>query len=115
MPINRAKSILMIGIGDMDRRFNPDGIAICSNETTNAFMFIFKAISDGVEKLFNISLEKGMCTCPQFLERFMCKHVLGIAIRLKFTKPPPEAENVPIGRKRKRGRPKKATKALIID
>ena len=45
----------------------------------------------------------------------MCKHIIGLAIRLKSAKPPPAAKDVPIGEKRKRGRPKQAKKALIID
>ena len=70
--------------------------------------------------------KKGRCTCPHFLKIFICKHVIGIAIRLKLVKPPPIAKNVPIGQKaqeagkdwakaKKRGRPKKATRALLVD
>lgn len=59
--------------------------------------------------------EKGVCSCPRFLKFFICKHLIGVAIRVKLTKPPAEAKNVPIGQKRKRGRPKLATKALIVD
>lgn len=55
------------------------------------------------------------CTCPSYLKKYKCKHVIGVAIRLKYTKPPPTAKQTPIGQKRKRGRPKKVTKALIID
>jgi len=36
-----------------------------------------------------------------------------MSIRLKYCKPPPEAENVDIGSKRKRGRPTKAKKVLL--
>ncbi|CAF3749748.1 unnamed protein product [Rotaria sordida] len=35
--------------------------------------------------------------------------------RLKHCKPPSIAKDVPLGGKRKRGRPRKATKALLID
>ncbi len=45
----------------------------------------------------------------------MCKHMIGLAIRLKLSKPPPAAKDVPIGEKRRRGRPRKSTKALLID
>jgi hypothetical protein len=38
-----------------------------------------------------------------------------MALRLKLCKPPPAAKDVPIGEKRKRGRPKLATKALLKD
>jgi len=57
---------------------------------------------------------KGICTCPSFLKNYICKHVIGMAIRLKYCKPPPEAKNVEIGVKRKRGRPAKAKKALLL-
>ena len=55
------------------------------------------------------------CTCPSFMKQYKCKHSIGMAIRLKLVKPPPEAKQIPIGQKRKRGRPKKATKALLVD
>lgn len=56
----------------------------------------------------------GKCTCPIFFKNYMCKHIIGLAIRLKYVAPPAEAKNVPIGQKRKRGRPAKARPALII-
>jgi hypothetical protein len=49
-----------------------------------------------------------------FFKQLCCKHIVGIAIRLKHALPPPEAKNIPIGEKRKRGRPAKAKKALIV-
>jgi len=56
----------------------------------------------------------GSCTCPAFLKKFICKHIIGLAIRLKSVKPPPAAKQIPIGEKRKRGRPKLATSALLV-
>ncbi|CAF4368506.1 unnamed protein product [Rotaria sp. Silwood2] len=58
--------------------------------------------------------KEATCTCPSFMKKFICKHTIGISIRLKYCKPPPEAKNVTIGTKRKRGRPSKAKKALLI-
>lgn len=55
----------------------------------------------------------GTCNCPIFLKSYMCKHVLGIAICLKLFQPRFEAKQIPLGQKRKRGRPKLAKKALI--
>ena len=49
---------------------------------------------------------------PYFLKNYKCKHVEGIAIRLKMVDPPSEAKSVPLGEKRKRGRPKKVGVAL---
>ncbi len=53
------------------------------------------------------------CNCPSGLKKPSCKHVLGIRILLKKVKVPDEAKNIPIGAKRKRGRPAKAKKALL--
>jgi uncharacterized Zn finger protein len=63
----------------------------------------------------NEKWREGKCTCPFFLKKYMCKHIIGLAIRLKSAKPPPAAKDVPIGENRKRGRPKQAKKALIVD
>ena len=35
--------------------------------------------------------------CPGFLKKYTCKHIVGIALRLKYCKAPPEAKNMPIG------------------
>lgn len=58
--------------------------------------------------------KNGECNCPQFFKHYMCKHVIGLAIRMKYASPPAEAKNIPIGIKRKRGRPAKAKPALIV-
>jgi hypothetical protein len=58
--------------------------------------------------------DEGVCNCPAFFKKFMCKHVIGMAIRLNHCKPPPAAKDVQIGEKRRRGRPSKAKKALIV-
>ncbi|KAF9758301.1 hypothetical protein NGRA_3148 [Nosema granulosis] len=55
----------------------------------------------------------GVCNCPAFFKKFMCKHVVGMAIRLNYCKPPPAAKDVKIGEKRRRGRPSKSKKALL--
>lgn len=54
------------------------------------------------------------CNCPVFLKNYICKHVVGIAIRKNLIAVPNEAKNVPIGQKRKRGRPAKSRKALLV-
>ena len=48
------------------------------------------------------------------LKKFICKHIVGIALRLKYVKAPAASKNVPLGQKRKPGRPAKAKKALLI-
>ena len=57
---------------------------------------------------------KSKCNCPAFNKNYICKHVVGMAIRLKYCKPAPAAKIVPIGEKRKRGRPAKAKPALLV-
>ena len=59
--------------------------------------------------------KNGRCTCPSYLKTYMCKHIVGLALRLRYVRAPPAAKDVPIGEKRKRGRPKKATRALLVD
>lgn len=82
----------------------------------------FKRFRDRAFKIWIIDLPKdktnwadGRCTCPNFFKKFMCKHILALALRLKLAQPPVEAKSVPIGEKRRRGRPKKAAKALLVD
>ena len=58
--------------------------------------------------------KRSKCNCPAFLKNYICKHIIGMAIRLKYSKPPSAAKAVPIGEKRKRGRPPKAKVALVI-
>lgn len=49
----------------------------------------------------------GSCTCVMYLKQFVCKHLIGIATRNGWASPPMEAYQVPIGKTRGRGRPKK--------
>ncbi len=44
----------------------------------------------------------------------MCEHVVGIVIGLNYCKPPPAAKGIIIGEKKRRGRPVKVKKALLI-
>jgi len=54
------------------------------------------------------------CNCPAFLKNYICKHIVGMGFRLKYCKPPPAAKAVPIGEKRKRGRPAKDKPAMLV-
>jgi len=56
----------------------------------------------------------GVCNCPAFFKKFMCKHVVGMTIQLNYCKPPPAAKNVPNGENRRCGRPSKSKKALLV-
>lgn len=57
---------------------------------------------------------EGRCDCEKFYKLFICQHIIGIALRLKLTNVRDEAKNVPLGAKRKRGRPTKAKAALQL-
>ena len=52
--------ILIAGTSDLDRHFHPFSMAICSNEKTQDFKFIFESLKKGVEKFteeqFNLSI-----------------------------------------------------------
>ena len=54
------------------------------------------------------------CTCPFFIKKNQCKHSVGMLIRRKEVVVPPEAKDIPLGQKRKRGRPSKSKKALLV-
>ena len=72
----------------------------------------------GIWKFRLLSAENplnGQCTCPPFLKEYVCKHVLGLAIRKKLVQVPANIKNVPLGAKPKRDRLKKAAKALVRD
>lgn len=56
----------------------------------------------------------GVCNCRTFYKEYLCEHVVGFALRLKLTNAPNEAKAIPIGQKRKRGRPAKAKSALCL-
>lgn len=53
------------------------------------------------------------CTCPSFYKKFICKHIIATAFKLKILNH--DENDEPIEKKRKRGRPKLASQALIID
>ena len=61
-----------------------------------------------------MGVEGASCTCPIFLKTKVFKHSLGMRIRQKTVVVPATAKEIPIGQKRKRGRPRLATKALLV-
>lgn len=59
--------------------------------------------------------KKGTCTCPHYLKHYMCKHLLGISIKNELVAAPLEASQIPIGKRRGPGRPRKVNPALQRD
>jgi uncharacterized Zn finger protein len=53
------------------------------------------------------------CTCQPFQKKYLCKHVVGLAVKNNLYSLRPEAKTVPLGERRGPGRPKKAKKALL--
>lgn len=58
------------------------------------------------------SMQGASCSCPIFLKEYLCKHILGMAVRLQFVSLPDDL-NV-MGKKRKVGRIAKAGPALSM-
>ena len=56
----------------------------------------------------------GLCNCPAFFKKFLCKHVVDVSIRLNYCKPLTAAKHIKIGKKCRRDRPSTAKKALLI-
>lgn len=83
----------------------------------------FKQYKEFLTDWFSVSMPKQVsiadwtnseCECRTYFKLYMCEHIIGIALRKKLVAAPPEAKNVPLGVKRKRGRPRKAQSALVI-
>lgn len=53
------------------------------------------------------------CTCAFFFKKFICKHIIGLAFHSKLIDIPRQADSKTIGKKTTRGRPAKATGALV--
>lgn len=63
----------------------------------------------------NKSLEDADCTCSTFLKRYVCEHLIGIALKEKFIECPENVtRNFVHVVAKKNGRPQKAKKALIM-
>ena len=56
----------------------------------------------------------GQSSFPAFFKNFTCKHLIGIAIRLKYAakQVPIQAKNIPLGHNSGTGRPALVVKAL---
>ena len=76
---------------------------------------IVKMVCRVTVNLENWKLSK--CICYEFQKKYICKHVIGLAIRLKLVVPPTHTINFAFNQKTKRGRKPtaKGGKALIVD
>ena len=54
------------------------------------------------------------CSCSYYVKHYICKHIVGLAAKFDLFEFRPEAKSLPLGMKRKRGRPARAKKALIV-
>lgn len=54
----------------------------------------------------------GTCTCGEFFKNYLCKHVVGMSLRIGYLEMPPDLEQV--SQKKKRGRPAKPGPALSL-
>jgi len=84
------------------------------NEKHKTFESFKKLHLSAYKIMFNVGNWKmSSCTCPSFLKNYKCKHVYGLAVHKKLALFPETVKTVPIGQKRKPGRPKGTTKALL--
>lgn len=60
-------------------------------------------------------INEAVCTCPDFGKHYCCKHVALVATRMGLLVPPDDLLQEPVAAPNPRGRPRKATKALIKD
>ena len=101
-----------------DTKINSAELSKYKNQSWSTFNQ-FKKINF---KFYRVTLNneewiKSICTCANYMKTYSCKHIIGIALRLKLCKAPPAAKAIQLGQKRKRGRPQKSLggKALLIE
>jgi len=75
----------------------------------------FKQYNYGIWVIFidTARPNEAKCTCPSFFKFNICKHVIGMKIRLHLVDVPSAAKQIPLGQKRKRGSPATAKTALL--
>ena len=81
----------------------------------NSGEFYILKIDDDANVTNNL-WSNGNCTCPAFAKNFMCKHLIGVSLRKNLMNKalmPAAAKNIPLGERRKPGRPALAKRALV--
>lgn len=77
-------------------------------------------VSNGMGMYYNVSMKcdkqkwfvESTCMCKSFQKKYICKHIIGLAIQLKLVRRPNLNDSKIIGKKQSRGRSAKAKKAL---
>lgn len=46
--------VLIVGTSDLHKKFHPFGVAVCTNETTADFEFVFNSLKTGLKEIFDI-------------------------------------------------------------
>lgn len=54
------------------------------------------------------------CTCAKYMKNYICVHAIAYLVYCERLEIPMEAKSVPLGQKRKRGRPKRVSPALSL-
>ena len=73
----------------------------------------FIILSHSMVCIFVSNENKVKCNCKYYKKNYICFHSLGTEILLNLKLAPSEAWAIPLGQKRKRGRPSKAAPALV--
>jgi len=105
----------VVGVADKDRKFYPLGIAVTTTEWEEAFAFTFKVLKENCSELKPEDWKQSTCICHDFLKKYMCKHVVGLAITNTAIIVPDIAKTDLLGSKPRDGRPKKVKGALLVD
>lgn len=98
-----------------------DDVKTWLNNSYSDFDDFIDKYSSMYEISFNGKLDEldgAKCTCVAYAKNNICKHILAVGYRMEALNPPDEALKkieTPAPVKNKHGRPKKATKALIVD
>jgi hypothetical protein len=87
------KSNLAEGVRNfIDKRISDSWDSFEDFTTAMNSIWQLKRIENGTSVHFH-------CTCCQFLKRNVCKHSVGIELRLKISQAPLLAKNIPLGEK----------------
>lgn len=96
-------------------------MAYINHIKSNEWSSLDEYLSNGYGMFWEVTMHKNndwngksTCTCPVFFKKIVCKHVIGMALRLNLTKCPRNANPTLLGQKLKRGRKALAKKALLI-